>query len=84
MAAESSALAWLLFLLAYALSLLWLGPVINAVQTSSSRSVRSTASACFLLINNLIGLGFGDLHLRLSPSCSGAAYGAEALRYAIR
>ena len=38
---------------------MWLGPVTTAVQHLVPRNVRATASASFLLINNLIGLGIG-------------------------
>ena len=44
--------------------------------------MRSTASASFLLINNLIGLGVGPLLIgRLSDALK-TSYGADALRYA--
>ncbi len=52
-------LAWILLLLANALAIVWLGPIIAAVQHLAPRHMRSTASASFLLINNLIGLGVG-------------------------
>ncbi|WP_404335581.1 spinster family MFS transporter [Sphingomonas sp. MMS12-HWE2-04] len=72
-----------LFLLPQALVYVWLGPVLTAVQHLVPAHMRATASASFLLINNLIGLGLGSwvigaLSDRLTP-----AYGAEALRYAI-
>ena len=51
--------AWLLLLIPNALNILWLGPVTTAVQHLAPRPMRSTASASFLLINNLIGLGVG-------------------------
>ncbi|MDQ3245279.1 MAG: MFS transporter, partial [Pseudomonadota bacterium] len=51
--------AWLLLLLPNALNILWLGPVVTAVQHLVAQPMRSTASASFLLINNLIGLGIG-------------------------
>ena len=52
-------IAWPLLLIPNALNILWLGPVITAVQHLVPRAMRSTASASFLLINNLIGLGVG-------------------------
>ena len=65
-----------------ALNILWLGPVITAVQHLVPRRMRATASASFLLINNLIGLGVGPLLIgRLSDALK-QTYGAEALRYA--
>jgi MFS family permease len=56
--------------------------VITAVQHLVPQRMRATASASFLLINNLIGLGVGPpLIGRLSEALK-HSYGAEALRYA--
>lgn len=75
-------LAWILLLLANALAIVWLGPIIAAVQHLAPRHMRSTASASFLLINNLIGLGVGPLLIgRLSDALK-QSYGADALRNA--
>ena len=55
-------------------------PVTTAVQHLVPRPMRSTASASFLLINNLIGLGVGPLLMgRLSDALK-ASYGVDALR----
>jgi MFS family permease len=65
-----------------ALNILWLGPVTTAVQHLVPQRMRATASASFLLINNLVGLGVGPLLIgRLSDELK-HSYGAEALRYA--
>jgi MFS family permease len=75
-------LAWPLLLIPNALNILWLAPVTTAVQHLVPRRMRATASASFLLINNLVGLGLGPLLMgRLSDALK-ATYGAEALRYA--
>jgi MFS family permease len=75
--------AFALFLLPQALVYVWLGPVLTAVQHLVPAHMRATASASFLLINNLLGLGLGSLVIgRLSDRLT-PAYGAEALRYAI-
>jgi predicted MFS family arabinose efflux permease len=75
-------IAWPLLLIGNAVNILWLGPVITAVQHLVPREMRSTASASFLLINNLIGLGVGPwLMGRLSDALK-ATYGADALRNA--
>lgn len=72
--------AWPLLLIGSGLNILWLGPIITAVQHLVPRPMRSTASASFLLINNLIGLGVGPwLMGRLSDGLK-ASYGANALR----
>jgi len=57
--------AWLLLLVPNALNILWLGPVTTAVQHLVPRPLRSTASASFLFINNLIGLGVGPLLIKV-------------------
>lgn len=74
--------AWPLLLIPNALNIFWLGPVITAVQHLVPRRMRATASASFLLINNLIGLGVGPVLIgRLSDALK-HSYGAESLRYA--
>lgn len=80
---HAPALALLLFLLPQALAYIWLGPVLTAVQHLVPAPMRATASASFLLINNLIGVGFGSLFIgalsdRLTPS-----FGDDGLRFAI-
>lgn len=76
--------AFALFLLPQALVYVWLGPVLAAVQHLVPASMRATASASFLLINNLIGLGLGSWAIGLLSKQLTPAYGAaEALRYAI-
>jgi predicted MFS family arabinose efflux permease len=73
-------IAWPLLLIGNAVNILWLGPVIAAVQHLVRPRMRATASASFLLINNLIGLGLGPwLMGRLSDALSGT-YGTAALR----
>jgi predicted MFS family arabinose efflux permease len=75
-------IAWLLLLVPNALNILWLGPVTTAVQHLVPRKMRATASASFLLINNLIGLGVGPLLMGAISDRLKASYGVEALRYA--
>jgi MFS family permease len=75
-------IAWPLLLIPNALNILWLGPVVTAVQHLVPRHMRSTASASFLLINNLIGLGVGPLLIGRLSDAMKESYGADALRYA--
>ena len=75
-------LAWPLLLLPNALNILWLGPVTTAVQHLVPRGLRSTASASFLLINNLIGLGLGPMLIGVLSDLFKDRFGTEALRYA--
>ena len=76
-------LAFLLFLLPQALAYIWLGPVLSAVQHLVVPAARSTASALFLLINNLIGLGGGIYALGALSDVLAPIYGDEALRYSM-
>ena len=80
--APSLWIAWPLLLVGNAVNILWLGPVSTALQHLVSRPMRATASASFLFIINLIGLGAGPLLMgRLSDALK-ATYGADALRNA--
>ncbi|EAQ27665.1 major facilitator family transporter [Erythrobacter sp. NAP1] len=76
-------LAFFLFLLPQALSYVWLGPVLSAIQHLVVPSARSTASALFLLINNLIGLGGGIYALGALSDFLAPTYGDEALRFSM-
>jgi len=81
--AKSLLLGWLLFTLGQMLALAWLGPVIAAVQHIVPPNMRATASASFLFINNLIGIGFGIFFLGFMSDRMTAAHGADALQYSI-
>jgi MFS family permease len=74
--------AWPLLLIPNALNILWLGPITTAVQHLVPQPLRSTASASFLLINNLIGLGVGPTLIGALSDLFKARFGTEALRYA--
>ena len=76
-------LAFALFLVPQALSLAWLGPVITAVQHLVPSHMRSTASASFLLINNLVGIGLGIYLLGAVSEYLTPRFGEEALRYSL-
>lgn len=85
-AAMSTRSLWLaapLFALPYMLSLVWLAPIGSAVQRLVVPAERATASACFLLINNLIGIGFGTFIFGFVSEQMKASYGSASLRYAI-
>lgn len=75
-------LAWPLLLIPNALNILWLGPVTTAVQHLVAQPMRATASASFLLINNLIGLGVGPTLIGALSELFKDRFGIEALRYA--
>ena len=80
--APSLWIAWPLLLIPNALNILWLGPVTTAVQHLVPQRMRATASASFLLINNLIGLGIGPFLIGGLSDALKQRYGTEALRYA--
>ena len=80
---QSLTLGLILFTLPYMLSLAWLGPVVNAVQNLVPPAMRATASASMLLINNLIGIGFGTFIFGYLSDQLKPTYGDESLRYAI-
>jgi MFS family permease len=66
-----------------ALGLVWLGPVLAAVQHLVPGNMRATASALFLFINNLIGIGLGTALIGMVSDLMRVRFGAESLRYAI-
>lgn len=80
---SSATAAFLLFLVPQALAYVWLGPVLSAVQHLVTPPARSVASALFLLINNLIGLGGGIYFLGALSTVLTPIYGAESLRYSM-
>lgn len=80
---EDRTQAFLLFLVPQALSLAWLGPVVTAVQHLVPAHMRSTASASFLLINNLVGIGLGIYLLGAVSDYLTPRFAEEALRYSL-
>ena len=77
----SPTVAWAFFLIPNALNILWLGPLITAVQHLVPAHMRATASASFLFINNLIGLGLGSFAMGWLSDYMTPQFGNEALRY---
>lgn len=75
--------AMALLLVPTALGLVWLGPVTAAVQGLVPPSMRTTASAIFLFVNSLIGIGVGTPAIGWLSDALKVHYGAESLRYAI-
>lgn len=80
---DTAWIAFVLFLLPQALAYIWLGPVLSAVQHLVEPPSRAMASALFLLINNLIGLGGGIFALGALSEFLAPHYGDEALRYSM-
>lgn len=78
---QSLWISTLLFVIPTALGLAWLGPVVNAVTRLVPPEMRATASALFLFINNLIGLGLGSTVIGIISDALTERYAEEALRY---
>lgn len=83
MYSSDARIAFVLFLIPQAMAYVWLGPVLSAVQQLVEPAHRATASALFLLINNLIGLGGGIYALGALSDFLVPQYGQEALRYSM-
>ncbi|WP_326523659.1 spinster family MFS transporter [Sphingomonas sp.] len=75
--------AWAFLVIPNGLNILWLGPVTTAVQNLVPPQMRATASACFLFINNLIGLGAGSWVMGAMSDGMTAQFGNESLRYSL-
>lgn len=75
--------AFVIFVIPTGLSLVWLGPTISAIQHLVPPDMRALASAIFLFVNNLIGLGLGSLIIGALSDALAVRFGAESLRYAI-
>lgn len=75
--------AFVIFLIPTGLNLAWLGPITAAVQHLAPAPMRSTASAIFLLINNLLGLAVGFFYFGWMSDVLRPVFGDESLRWAI-
>jgi predicted MFS family arabinose efflux permease len=75
--------AFLFLLVPTALGLAWLGPVITAQQHLVAPHMRATASAIYIFIVNLIGLGLGTVLIGALSDGLTRRFGAEALRYSL-
>jgi predicted MFS family arabinose efflux permease len=75
--------SFLVLLVPTALGLAWLGPVISAIQHLVRPDMRATASAIFLFINNLIGIGLGTYAIGALSDTLAMRFGDESLRYSI-
>lgn len=81
--AGSLAVAIALLLVPTALGMVWLGPILSTIQHLVPANMRATASAIFLFINNLIGIGLGTLAIGWLSDELTQHFGKEALRYSI-
>ena len=81
--AQQLSLAFLIFLIPTGLNLAWLGPITAAVQHIAPAPMRSTASAIFLLFNNLLGIAVGFFYFGWMSDLLAPTFGAESLRWSI-
>ncbi len=70
-------------LLPTALGVAWIGPAVAAFQHIVPVSMRTTATAMFLLVNNLVGIGLGDLIIGAMSDALRSQFAEESLRYSI-
>ena len=80
---DSLPVTFLVLLIPTALGLVWLGPVISVIQHLVPPNMRATASAVFLFINNLIGIGIGTFAIGLLSDTLVTQFGVDSLRYSI-
>ncbi len=83
LATPNLVLTFVAMLVPTALGLAWLGPVLSAIQHVAPANMRATASAIFLFINNLIGIGLGTFLIGRISDALESQFGDDALRYAI-
>jgi len=76
-------LSFFVLLVPTALGLVWLGPVISAIQHLVRPDMRATASAVFLFVNNLIGIGIGTWAIGALSDFLQKGFGDDSLRYSI-
>ncbi|MBD3837582.1 MFS transporter [Brevundimonas sp.] len=69
----------LLFAIPIALNIVFMGPALAVVQNGAKPANRTVASALFLLINNLVGLGGGPLFIGFVSDLAAPRYGDNAL-----
>ena len=74
--------AFFVFLAPQALGLVWLGPVITAVQHLGPANSRTMISALFLLINNLIGIAVGTYFFGAMSDFLKPQFGEDSIKYA--
>lgn len=81
--APSLLAAFLMFSVPMTLGASWTGPTYSALQHLVAPQMRATASAIFLFIINLVGIGGGTLFVGALSDFLAPRFGIDALRYAI-
>jgi ABC-type Na+ efflux pump permease subunit len=72
-----------LLLIPTALGMVWLGPVLSTIQHLVRPDMRSTASAVFLFVINLLGIGLGIYAMGALSDGLRLRFGEDSLRYSI-
>ena len=75
-------IAFFIFLAPQALGLVWLGPILTAVQHLGPSNSRTMISALFLLINNLIGIAVGTWFFGFASDQLKPTFGEDSIKYA--
>jgi predicted MFS family arabinose efflux permease len=76
-------LIFFILIIPTALGLVWLAPLLSAIQHLVQPNMRATASAIFLFINNLLGIGLGTWALGALSDVLYLQFGDDSLRYSI-
>jgi len=76
-------LTFVVLLVPTAMGLVWLGPVLATIQHLVRPDMRATASAVFLFINNLIGIGLGTWALGALSDALAQRFAEDSLGYSI-
>jgi len=71
------------FMIIQALSFVMMGPLVSSLQHIVGPNMRATSSAIALFINNLVGIGLGNLLIGILSDFLSAQFAEEALRYSI-
>lgn len=80
---SSAFIAFFILLLPQALTYVGIGPILSAVQHLVDAPARSTASALFLLVVNLLGLAGGIYFLGALSDFLAPTFGQDSLKYSI-
>lgn len=81
--APSPIVAVFLFVIPTGLGLAWIGPTLSAFQHLAPPNMRAMASATFLLVNNLLGIGVGIYVLGELSTVLQPTFGDNSLRYSV-
>ncbi len=65
----------------YAISNMYVGPMLSTIQNLAQPNMRATTSAIMLFLLNMVGLGGGPFLVGFMNDQLSGTYGAEAIRY---